>query len=176
LIRLGLIVGPGDYTDRFTWWVRRADQGGELALPAPADRAVQFIDVRDAARFLLHLAETGQGGPFNVTGQPMGLADLIGQMVAVAGSGTQACTRPLSAFLDAGITPWTGLPLVLPDDPAIAGMLQVDTARARTAGLTTRPLQETISAVLDWDRTRRDVALVCGFDPVAAAKVLAANP
>ncbi len=148
LIRLGLIVGPGDYTDRFTWWVRRCDAGGVLPVPAPRERHVQIIDVRDAAVFLLHLAEQRLGGVFHVTRQPIAFADLLAEIATETSVPLDPEYLPLSDFTDAGLEPWADLPLILPDDTSVAHMQNVSVSRATAAGLTFRPSKDTIRDTL----------------------------
>ena len=168
LIRLGLIVGPGDYTDRFTWWVRRMDLGGVVPVPGPEDRLVQLIDVRDAARFLLHLATNKHAGVFNVTGSPQPLPALLRSM----NPATELQLYPLDRFTNANLGPWNDIPLVLPEKPSVSQMLNVSIDRALAAGLSFRPMAETIADTLDWDRTRRNVALTCGMSPEDEASIL----
>ncbi|MEY1557691.1 NAD-dependent epimerase/dehydratase family protein [Yoonia sp. R2331] len=170
LIRLGLIVGPGDKTDRFTWWLRRIDQGGQV--PVPMDQKVQLIDVADAGRFLVHMAETGQGGVLNLTGEASALTDMLAKAVAVAGAKTVLAPRDIAEFAKAEVAFWTDLPMVVPPDGKAAGMLDVSTARARKAGLVTRPLAQTIADTLAWDRGRRDVPLTCGLSAAQEARIL----
>ena len=67
-IRSGLIVGPNDYSDRFTYWVRRVAEGGEVLAPADTDSPVQFVDVRDLSDWIVRMAEARQTGTFNATG------------------------------------------------------------------------------------------------------------
>ncbi len=171
LIRLGLIVGPEDYMDRFTWWLRRLDEGGTV--PVPEGTTVQLIDVEDAGQFLAHLLDNGTGGALNVTGDPMPLRDMLDAINKETGAGTILSPRPLHAFVDAEVAFWSDLPMVVPPDAKAAGMLQVKTDRAKAAGLTTRPLEETIRATLAWDRSRRDKSLACGMSPTQEAAVLA---
>ncbi len=170
VIRLGLIVGPRDYTDRFTWWVRRMDMGGIVPVPIPEERLVQLIDVGDAAKFLLHLARNQMLGTYNVTGQATSLLPLLRKMNPSA----ELRPLPLSAFTEAGVRPWNDLPLILPEIDRVAGMMNVSIERALGAGLTFRPIEETIEAIRAWDRSRRDVDLKCGLTREQEAEVLKA--
>ncbi len=174
-IRLGLIVGPRDYTERFTWWVRRCDQDGPIIAPAPADRPIQIIDVRDAGAFLVKMAQDRTCDTFHLTGQPMTLGTMLDSIRAQTGKTTSVEYLPLAVFTKAGMRHWTDLPLIVPDDPAFAQILNVSTAKAVAAGLTTRPLAETIQSVLAWDRTHRNTALGCGMSPENEAAVKAAS-
>lgn len=172
LIRLGLIVGPGDYTDRFTWWVRRCDQGGVLPVPDPPDRPIQLIDVEDAAAFMMHLAEQGVGGTYNLTGTPMTFDAMLAAIAAETGTAPGLRWAPLRTFTDIGVAPWTDLPLIVPDKPQVAHMLNVSTDRAQAAGLTCGPLAETIQRTLAWDRGQRGTMLKCGLSETAEHSVL----
>ena len=165
LIRLGLIVGPGDYTDRFTWWVRRCDQDGPLTVPGPPERDIQLIDVDDAAHFLVMAAEKNQSGVFHLTGQPMSMHDMLHTICVETGKAVDIDYQPFSVFTDAGIRHWTDLPFVVPDETNVPHMLNVSTAKAVDVGLRIRPLAQTVRAVLAWDRGRRSIALQAGMSP-----------
>ncbi|PRY92024.1 2'-hydroxyisoflavone reductase [Hasllibacter halocynthiae] len=178
-LRIGLIVGAGDYTDRLTWWVRRLDEAGRgaaraLPAPAPPDRPVQVLDVRDAADFAVRSAEGGLGGAWNVTGRPLPMRDLLRAIQAATGSAARIRWCPPAAFAAAGAEPWTDVPLMAPDLPAFRHFLEVDAGRARAAGLAIRPLAETLGPLVAWDRARRDVPLSCGMTPAQEEGVLKA--
>lgn len=176
-LRLGLLVGAGDYSDRLTWWVRRLDvaRGEEqhVPIPGPADRSVQMIDVRDVARFALLCAAQSLPGAWNVTGRPIVLRDLLAEMADL--SGTTPTFAPLDpdTITQAGIAPWSDLPLMVPPGPAFRHFLNVSTAKAEAAGLTCRPLRDTLAPLLEWDRARRDTPLKCGLSPEQEARLLA---
>ncbi len=163
LIRLGLIVGPEDNIERFTWWVRRCDEGGTITVPAPLERSIQLIDVRDAAAFLLLCATKQIAGTFNVTGEVITLGEMLAAVIEETDVPAIPEVLPLKQFLDAGYQPWTDLPLILPDDPTVAHMLNVSIDGAKGAGLTFRSLKQTVRDTLEWDRTRRDIPLGCGL-------------
>ena len=144
-VRAGLIVGPHDATDRFTYWPRRIALGGEVLGPGDPDAPVQFIDARDLAAWLVQLALEGPGGTFNATGppQPLTFARLLDDMRAAIGSTADVVWLDDQHVLDAGVQPWTELPLWLPGSDH-AGMACADISRALAAGLTFRPVEETI--------------------------------
>ncbi|MES3012799.1 MAG: NAD-dependent epimerase/dehydratase family protein [Pseudomonadota bacterium] len=158
IVRPGLIVGPGDRSGRFSHWVWRAAAGGAMLVPdVPDENALQFIDVRDLAGWMIHLLDTGTRGALNGSG-PVGAAR-IGWHTLVAACRAEAAARGLApaeavrvgeAFLmQHGVQAWSELPLWLPSiDPEYAGFNR-DLTRAAAAGLRTRPLRETIAAVLD---------------------------
>jgi 2'-hydroxyisoflavone reductase len=148
LVRAGLIVGPHDPTGRFTYWPHRIARGGDVLVPGPAWRQVQFVDVRDLAAWMVRAAETGLAGPYNVTGN-----STMGAVVDAARRVSAAAARAVEvddAFLTAqGVGQWMELPLWI--DPGTEGwqhFMEVDTSRASAAGLTLRPLDETVSATL----------------------------
>ena len=176
-LRVGLLVGAGDYTDRLTWWARRIDQahGDRRRVPAvgPPDRAVQLIDVRDAALFALCCAENGLGGIWNVTGRPMPFADLLDALITAAGSPAEVVWTDEPTALAVGLTPWTDLPLITPVASEYRYLLEVNTERACAAGLRCRPLEATLARLLDWDRDRRDQPLKCGLTPEQEALLMA---
>ncbi|EAR51581.1 hypothetical protein OG2516_01641 [Oceanicola granulosus HTCC2516] len=175
-LRVGLLVGAGDYTDRLTWWARRIDlaHGDRRRVPAPGpcDRAVQFIDVRDAADFALACAESAHGGVWNVTGRPMPMADLLAAARDAAGSPAELVWVDEARVVGAGVAPWVDMPLMAPALPQFRYFLQVDTARARSAGLACRPLRDTLARLLAWDRARRDVPLKGGLSAEQEAALL----
>jgi 2'-hydroxyisoflavone reductase len=144
-VRAGLIVGPYDPTDRFTYWPRRLAEGGDVLAPGRPDRPVQVIDARDLAAFLLVLAERGPGGAVNATGEEIPFGELLAR---IGGDGTLHWVDD-QQVLDAGVEPWMELPLWLPGDE-YAGMMRADISRARAAGLSFRPLEETARDTLAW--------------------------
>jgi 2'-hydroxyisoflavone reductase len=160
-VRPGLIVGPHDYSDRFTYWVRRVAQGGELLAPAHPNWHTQIIDVRDLAEWTLGMAERQQIGVYNATGPDYDLT--IGQLLdtchAVSGSDARF-TWVSEAFLaENEVTPWSELPLWIPQsDPDMQGFSDVSCAKAIAAGLSFRDLATTARDTLAWDATRVDRA------------------
>ena len=153
-VRAGLIVGPYDPTDRFTYWPRRIAAGGDVLGPGDPAAPVQFVDARDLAAWLVKLALEGPGGVFNATGpsKPLTFASLLERARAAIGSDVNVVWIDEQTLLDAEVQAWTELPLWLPGDD-YAGMARADTRRARAAGLTFRPLEETVVDTLAWDRT-----------------------
>jgi 2'-hydroxyisoflavone reductase len=146
-VRAGLIVGPHDPTDRFTYWPRRLHEGGDVLAPGNPDAPVQFVDARDLAAFMLLLAERGPGGPVNSTGpgEPLTMGEALERMNGDA----RLHWVDDQTILDAGVDPWMELPLWLPG-PEWAGLMDVDVSRAVAAGLTFRPLEETARDTLAW--------------------------
>lgn len=175
IVRPGLIVGPDDPTDRFTYWPDRVARGGDVLLPGRPERPVQFIDVRDLAEWLVRLIEGGRRDVFNATGplDPIGL----GAVFAAALEVSHAAARPVwvdeSFLLDQGVTPWSELPVWVPEsDRTMAGLEQIDVRRAIAAGLTFRPLTETVRATLEWSRTRPPGERRAGLAPERERELL----
>jgi 2'-hydroxyisoflavone reductase len=146
-VRAGLIVGPFDGSDRFTYWPRRLAEGGDVLAPGDPGAPVQFVDARDLAAFMLLLAERGPGGPVNATGpaQPLTMGEFLER---IRGDATLHWVDD-QTVLDAGVDPWMELPIWIPGDEW-AGLQQADISRALAAGLTFRPLEETARDTLAW--------------------------
>ncbi len=153
-VRAGLIAGPYDATDRFTYWPRRIAAGGDVLCPGYPGAPVQFVDVRDLGAWLVKLALEGPGGVFNATGpaEPLSFVELLDRMRTTIGSDANLVWTDEQRILAADVQPWTELPLWLPGSEH-AGMARADISRALAAGLTFRPLEETIADTLAWDRT-----------------------
>jgi 2'-hydroxyisoflavone reductase len=177
VLRPGLVAGPLDPTERFAYWPRRVARGGRV-LAAEADQPVQFIDARDLAAWAVAAVEEGTVGVFNTVGpaEPLTMAGLLETCAAVTGSPAEPVWTGDAFLLDHGVEPWGDLPLWLPADAA--GFLAVDAARARAAGLRTRPPADTIADVVRWDAARdpaerrdamptdREHALLAAWDAV----------
>ena len=163
LVRPGLIVGPGDRSGRFSHWPWRAAIGGTMLVPDVADgEPLQFIDVRDLGEWMVGALEQQERGVFNATGPvsddpaeaSIDWSTLIAACraeVAARGIAPAEPVRvPEALLLEQKVQPWSELPLWLPSsNPEYAGFNRADLARARAAGLFTRPLRDTIAAVLD---------------------------
>lgn len=156
ILRPGLIVGPNDPTDRFTYWVRRVTAGGEVLAPQPSSAPVQVIDVRDLAAWTLDLAERRSTGTLNAVGPPRThtFASILAACREETDSDAWITWADPQFLLDQGVGPWEELPLWLPADLGMGAMLDVEDSRARAAGLRTRPLSETILDLHAWDRAR----------------------
>jgi len=152
-VRAGLIVGPHDPTDRFTYWPRRLAEGGDVLAPGDPAAPVQFVDARDLGAWLVRLAEVGPGGAFNATGpaDAITLGGLLDEANEAIGGGSRLVWVDDAQLLDAGVGPWMELPLWLPGDD-YAGMMRADNRRAIEAGLGFRPVAETVLDTLAWSR------------------------
>ena len=154
ICRAGLIAGPEDPTGRFNYWPARLARGGEVLVPGAPDDAMQLIDVRDLAQWIVHAAQTGLTGCFDGIGPSI----TRGEFLAACARGVDAhCTFTWAdrEFLEKHeVRRWTGprsLPLWLPL-PEYAGFATRDTTPARDAGLTVRPLADTARDTLSWMR------------------------
>lgn len=149
IVRPGLIVGPYDSTDRFSYWPRRIARGGVVLAPGSAGDPLQWIDVRDLASFLVLLAEERRGGTFNATGDVVPFGDLLRACSRVTGADHELVWVPTPELLAAGLDPWMGVPLWIAA-PGWEAANRIPNRRALDAGLAFRPIDETVrSAWLD---------------------------
>jgi 2'-hydroxyisoflavone reductase len=152
VVRPGLIVGPHDPTDRFTYWPRRVAEGGRVLAPAPQDAPVQFIDVRDLAEWIVNAIESSLSGLYNVTGEPTKFERLLEECVRASGV-AEIVWVPSERLVEAGVGEWMELPLWLVS-PDFAAMQRTDVSKALRDGLRLRPLAETVRDTLAWDAAR----------------------
>ena len=155
-IRPGLIVGPHDPTDRFTYWPGRVARGGEVLAPHGPGVPVQFIDVRDLAEWNVRLIEAGRTGIYNATGPGYSLTmgSLLDTCKTVSGSDA-AFTWVDAAFLEEqAVEAWSDLPLYVPQTEEYAGFSSVSCAKGVADGLTFRPLADTVRDTLTWAQSR----------------------
>ena len=165
VVRPGLIVGPHDPTDRFTYWPRRLARGGEILAPAPADEPVQFVDVRDLGGWIVRMAEERRTGVFNAVNDGVPWSELL--------AGADVTWVDPEFLLEQGVGEWMELPLWIAD-PAFAGHSRTVVSRAVAAGLTFRPVQETIRDTAEWDATRGDYEPAAGLAPERERELLEA--
>lgn len=173
-VRAGLIVGPHDPTDRFTYWPVRVARGGEVLAPGEPDSGVQFIDVRDLARWILSAAERRLTGPYNVTGprHPMPLSLLLDMCREVAGSDARFMWVDDAFLIARDVQPFTELPLWIPQEMGGFDAANIDKALAE--GLSFRPIVETVRDTLAWADGRPDeYAWRGGLAPDKEAALLA---
>ncbi|AVT39661.1 NAD-dependent epimerase/dehydratase family protein [Plantactinospora sp. BB1] len=172
--RAGLIVGPEDPSGRFEYWVRRAARGGEVLAPGSPDDAVQLVDVRDLAAWIVAAAERGLTGTYDGTGAPTTRAALLADVLP---DGAELSWVPQEFLAEQGVQPWSGprsLPLWLPL-PEYAGFLTRDVSPSLAAGLRTRPLAETVRDTSAWLATAGpEAGRRIGLTEAEEAEVLAA--
>ncbi len=155
IIRPGLIVGPYDPTDRFTYWPVRVSRGGEMLAPDSPHWETQIIDVRDLAEWNIRLVEQKQSGVFNATGpaDPLTFGEVLTASQDTSGAHPNITWAQTQFLLAQGVEPWSELPLWLPT-PEEAGANQINIQKALEHGLTFRALTETIRDTLAWESTR----------------------
>lgn len=177
LIRPGLIVGPGDETDRFSYWPLRLRRGGAMLVP-PRQDPVKYIDARDLAEWTVRMAEQRVAGAFNASGpaDSLSMGSLLEQMRSAIGS-TARLVEASAAFLsEHKVAPWAELPLWLPAEGATAGFHRRSNARALAAGLRFRAPGDTARDFLAWwdglDAARREAPLRAGLKPEREAELL----
>lgn len=185
ILRPGLIVGPDDNTDRFTYWPARAARGGEFIAPGAPTDPFQIIDARDLAAFTLTVIENQVTGVYNLVSNPGGFkfGELTDACIAAAKRQAKPATPPRAVFLPADfleeqqVAPWSEMPVWLPakgDEAAFAG---TSNQAARALGLTITPIKKTVDDTLAWHLTRpaeEREKLKSGIAPDKEAAVLAA--
>ena len=173
IVRPGLIVGPHDPTDRFTYWPRRIAAGGLVVAPAPGDAPVQFIDARDLGAWVVRATEQSLSGTYNATGEPTTFGQLLDACKRVSGAHAEIVWVPSERLVEAGVGEWVELPLWIAA-PQYAAMQQADVSKAVADGLTFRPLEETVRDTLAWDRERDEPrAEGVGLSPERERELLA---
>jgi 2'-hydroxyisoflavone reductase len=180
IVRPAVIVGPGDASDRFNYWVQRIDQGGEILAPGEPDDPTQFIDARDLTEWMIRLLEDGTTGIFNGPGPrtKLSVAEMVHGLRAVT-SAPVSFTWTSHAFLrEQNVRAFSQLPLWQFPTGSTAGFMRMSAARAQAAGLTYRPLAVTAADTLEWWKTepeeRRTGPLAAGLSREREAEVLAA--
>lgn len=176
IFRPGLIIGPGDETDRFTYWPVRLARGGEVLAPGDGSDPVQIIDVRDLVEWMVRMAEAGEAGTYNCVGPRVPRP--IGEMVA----GIQAVTNQDVVFtwvatdwlLEQGVRPYADLPVWRPSEQG-PGFARFDLSGEVARGLTFRPLARTTADTLAYHASRpeeRRASLRAGLSPEEEADLL----
>ncbi len=152
IVRPGLIVGPGDPTDRFTYWPVRVARGGDVLAPGTPNDPVQIIDVRDLAEWLVLLVEQRTFGVFNALGPAggMGIGVLLDACKEASGSDATFRWADAAFLREQRVSGWSDMPVWLPPEGDTLGFGQRSCARAIGAGLTFRPVVATAKETLDW--------------------------
>lgn len=182
-VRPGLIVGPGDYSDRYTYWPARIARGGDVLSPGDGSDPVQYVDARDLAAWVIHLAENRSLGVYNATGpaSKLTMKGMLDACVAGCGQEGQPADANLvwvdTAFLEQeGVSPWSDMPVWVPGSGDTAGFGQVDCRKAIAAGLHFRAPVETARDTLAWWQSlpaERRAKMRAGLKPEREAEVLA---
>jgi 2'-hydroxyisoflavone reductase len=148
--RAGVIVGPHENIGRLPWWLRRLAAGGDVLAPGPPEAELQLIDARDLAAWMLDMAEAGRGGAYNAIAQPGSATwgELLALARAVTGGGAEL-RWVAPELIEARVEePWEALPLW--PIPSLPGLYGMSAQRAARAGLTPRPLRETVADTWAW--------------------------
>jgi 2'-hydroxyisoflavone reductase len=175
IVRPGFIVGPGDPTDRFTYWPVRINAGGEVLSPGDGSDPVQVIDVRDLDEWIVRLAEQGTFGDFNGVGlaSPPSMAEMLYGIRAATTNDVTFTWVPIPFLREQGIEPYSDMPIWIPGEP----LSFVDNSHAMKSGLTYRPLAVTARDTLTWHQSRpaaEQAELQIGIKPDREKEVLAA--
>ncbi len=150
----GLILGPYEDIGRLPWWLQRLERGGQVIAPGPQSRPLQYIDARDLAEWMLHCAATQVGGIFN-TVSPVGhstMGELLDAVLDTTRSTAELVWLTPEQIAEAGIAPWSELPIWVPPDGPLAGLHNCDVTAAIEAGLHCRPIIETVKDTWSWLR------------------------
>ncbi|HLJ57302.1 MAG TPA: NAD-dependent epimerase/dehydratase family protein [Chthonomonadaceae bacterium] len=175
-VRPGLIVGPHDPSDRFTYWPVRIARGGDVLAPDRPGVLVQIIDARDLAQWMVHVAEDGLTGVYNATGPagPLTMGEVLDSCIRIAESDARLRWAPPSFLAEQEVAAWSEMPLWVPDSEG-AGFSAIDCSKAIRDGLTFRPVDTIVRDTLDWARAwPPDRTLRAGIAPDKEAAVLAA--
>jgi 2'-hydroxyisoflavone reductase len=175
IIRPGLIVGPRDETDRFSYWPIRIDRGGEVLAPGTPDDPVQFIDARDLAEWTIRMVENRETGTYNATGpaKALGIGGMLDGIKSALNSNAKFTWAPADFLKEQKVEAWSDMPVWAGDE---LGMARTSISRALGKGLTFRPLGETARDTLAWFKSKppdRQSKLRAGLTPEREAEVLA---
>ena len=166
MIRPGLIVGPYDPTERFTYWVRRLAEGGRVLAPGAEGQPVQLIDARDLARWIVLMTERRRTGTFSATGpaERLTFGEMLERIRRATGGNAEFVWIDEDRLAEAGVEPWDELPLWLdlPRNAELRGFLAVSVGRALAEGLEFRPLEATVADTLAWRRSTTEIAKPSG--------------
>jgi 2'-hydroxyisoflavone reductase len=158
LARAGLILGPYEIVGRMPWWLRRIERGGDVLAPGPASLPLQYIDCRDLAAWLLLAAGRGIGGAFNTVSRPgqATMGSLLDAAKAAVGSDARLVWVSPEIIERAGIAPWTELPVWTPPGTDEMRLHTGDVSAAYAAGLTCRPVEQTVADTWAWLQAEGD--------------------
>jgi 2'-hydroxyisoflavone reductase len=178
VVRPGLIVGPGDNSDRFTYWPVRIDRGGEVVAPGDGTDLVQIVDVRDLGRFLVHLVEQAASGTYNAVGPKsrMTMAEMLYGVRAITASDVSFTWVPADFLREQKVGEWMEMPVWVYPVPEVRGFSAWDCTKAIADGLAFRPLADTARDTLAWwkGRPADAPAMRTGLKPEKEAAILAA--
>ena len=163
-IRAGQLIGPNDYTDRIPYWVHRVAKGGKVLVPGNENRRVQLIDNKDLSKWILKMMTANSCGTFNATGPdyPLTMKQFIDACLRVTGSDAEIVWADEEFLLEQKVAPWTEMPLWVPENAPLSpelekpwkGTFSINIDKAVKSGLTFRMLNESISDIYEWEKTR----------------------
>jgi 2'-hydroxyisoflavone reductase len=176
IIRPGLIVGPRDETDRFTYWPVRIDRGGDVLAPGMPNDPVQFIDARDLTEWTIRMVENRETGTYNATGpaKPLGIGGMLDGIKRALNANAKFAWAPVDFLKQQKVEAWSDMPVWTGEE---SGMARTSISRALTKGLTFRPLADTARDTLAWFQSQppdRQAKMKAGLSPEREAEVLAA--
>ena len=179
IIRPGLIVGPRDETDRFTYWPVRIDRGGEVLAPGAPKDPVQIIDGRDVAEWTIRMVENRETGIYTATGpeKMLGVGTMLDGIKSALNSSAKFTWVDADFLKAQKVEPWSDIPVWIPPRGEEAGANQVSNKRAVAKGLTFRPLADTARDTLAWfksQKAERQAKPKAGLSLEREAEVLAA--
>lgn len=156
IIRPGLIIGPHDPTDRFTYWPVRVSRGGNVLAPENPEVPIQVIDVRDLSSFIIELIQQNVSGVFNATGpdRELTLGALLDTCKLVSASDAKFKWASVEFLEKNKVVPWTDMPVWVPNTAEDAGFSRVNISKAIKSGLKFLPLEETIRDTIKWASER----------------------
>ncbi|MBV8851633.1 MAG: SDR family oxidoreductase [Methylobacteriaceae bacterium] len=177
IIRPSLIVGPGDGTDRFSYWPVRLARGGEILAPGDGTDPVQFIDARDLAEWTVRIAEQRITGVFNASGpsQPITMRQMLTAIAEGIHVDPKLVWAPTDFLKANNVSAWSDMPVWIPGQGGTFGFHRRDMQRAIAKGLTYRPLSLTAADTLGWFQTlpaERQAKLRAGLTPDREAALL----
>src|SRR5213595_2590021 len=175
IVRPGLIVGPRDETDRFTYWPVRIDRGGEVLAPGNPNDPVQFIDGRDLAEWTIRMVENGDTGIYNATGpaKELGVGGMLDGIKSALNSNATFTWADAEFLKQQKVEAWSDMPVWAGDE---LGLSRTNISRALAKGLTFRPLADTARDTLAWfkaQKPERQAKLRAGLTPEREKEVLA---
>ncbi|MEE4217630.1 MAG: NAD-dependent epimerase/dehydratase family protein [Xanthomonadales bacterium] len=176
-IRPGLIVGPLDKSDRYTYWPVRMDRGGEVLAPGKPSDLTQYVDVRDLAKFMVHCVERNLTGAFNAVSMPMPWGEFLEGTANAVNPGARLTWVPAEFLEEQDVQPWRDLHMWADRESPMSGSLSWSSQKAVDAGMTFRPVEETARDTLAWFKTlpeERRVSLRTGLSTARETEVLAA--
>lgn len=163
-VRAGQLIGPNDYTDRIPYWVHRIAKGGKVLVPGNPNRRVQVIDNHDLSKWILEMMAVRSGGTFNATGPDyfLTMKEFLDECIKVSGSDAELIWADEKFLLDQKVSPWTELPLWVPENYPLSpeleqpwkGAFSISIEKAVQSGLNFRPLEESLTEIYEWEKKR----------------------